>query len=88
MTTVICKVDNRWYWGLESATLTFTSPQGGHVRIDKCKLSKLDDQQRSFVWELHERSDNSDAVELTIDEMKRLVEIGNIAGSVYIKKSK
>jgi hypothetical protein len=87
MTTVICKVDDRWYWGLENATMTFTSPKGGFVRIDKFKMRKLDDKQCELIWDLKERI-NSNQVEVTIEEMKQLVEIGNIAGSVYAKKSK
>jgi hypothetical protein len=87
MTTVICKVDDRWYWGLENATMTFTSPKGGFVRIDKFKMRNLNDKQCELVWDLKERV-NSNQVEMTIEEMKQLVEIGNIAGSVYVKKSK
>ena len=87
MTTVICKVDDRWYWGLENATMTFISPKGGFVRIDKFKMRNLNDKQCELVWDLKERI-NSNQVEVTIEEMKQLVEIGNIAGSVYAKKSK
>lgn len=85
MKTVICKVDNRWDWGLESASLLFTSPKGGHVRIDKRKMDKLDDQQCKFVWELYKEAFCCEKIELTIDEMKKLVVIGDIAGSVYKK---
>lgn len=86
MTKVTCKVDNHWYWALETASITFTSPKGGYVRINKVKMFELDDQQRKFVWELFDRSEDSKTVELTIDEMNQLVKIGNIAGSVYTKK--
>jgi hypothetical protein len=67
--------------------MTFTSPKGGFVRIDKFKMRKLDDKQCELIWDLKERI-NSNQVEVTIEEMKQLVEIGNIAGSVYAKKSK
>jgi hypothetical protein len=86
MTKVICKVDNNWYRALETAHITFTSPKGWYVRIDKVKMSKLDYPQRELVWELYDRSRDSETVELTIDEMNKLIEIGNIAGSVYTKK--
>jgi hypothetical protein len=86
MTKVTCKVDNRWYWALETASITFTSPTGGYVRINKAKMSELDYTQRELVWELFDRSRDSETVELTIDEMNRLVEIGRIAGTVYTKK--
>ena len=85
---VECKVDNRWYWGLENASLTFTSPKGGYVRIDKWNLDKLSDYQRKLIWALYERVGNSNKVVLSLSEMKTLVAIGYAAGRTYIKKSK
>jgi hypothetical protein len=94
MINIACHVDNRWYWGIESAAMTFTSPAGGYVRVDKRKLGALTEDQCNLVWDLYERAAASDSaihdqqIELTLDEMKELVKIGKVAGSVYIKKSK
>ena len=88
MNMIECKVDNRWYWGLENAYLKFTSPKGGYVRIDKWKIDKLSDYQRKLIWELYERARWKNEVQLTISEMKTLVVMGYAAGATYIKKSK
>jgi hypothetical protein len=85
MTTVICRVDNQWYRGLESASLTFTSPKGGYVRIDKKNLDKLSDSQRELIWKLYERVGNNDTIELNESEMTTLVVMGWAAGKTYTK---
>ena len=86
MNTVTCKVNNKWSWGLENASITFTSPTGGYVRIDKWQMDRLSDYQRKLIWELYERIGNSYTVELTVPEMKTLVVMGWAAGKTYIKK--
>lgn len=84
MNTIKCKVDNRWMRGLERACITILSPNGGRVTVDKWHMGKLTDSQRELVWKCYNSANqNNDTVELTIDEMKELVTIGNTAGSVY-----
>jgi hypothetical protein len=70
-------------WGLESAEITIHSPSGGYVRIIKWHMDKLNEAQGKLVWEMYSRSNVSNKIELTVDEMKQLVEIGHIAGKVY-----
>ena len=80
-----CRVDNCWYSSIERASLTFHSPTGGWVRIDKRYLNRLSDYQIKLIWDLHERTGTGDHIDLTLGEMKTLVVMGWAAGDTYQK---
>ena len=89
---ITCTVDNRWMWGLENASLTIGSPAGGSVRIDKWHMDRLTDGEASLVRHIDNESSKggrgSSTVQLTVEQMKSLVVIGNKAGSVRKPKPK
>lgn len=81
---VKCKVDNRWYWGLENACLTIYSPTGGYVRIDKWHMdNKVSNELQELVYDI---SQQDKEVELTVEQMKLLTTYPK--ASVYKKYKK
>lgn len=90
MKIIKCEVYSRWNCTLEFADLTITSPKGGYVRIDKSNIFKLDDDQWSLVKKcldvcLPKNEPTADGqVELTIDEMNKLIVIGKTCGECII----
>ena len=82
MNMVKCKIDNRWMWSIESASITVISPAGGSVRMRKLNMDKASDSLRELVWKIAE---SGKEVELTIDEMRLLTTYPR--ASVYKKRT-
>jgi hypothetical protein len=80
-----CTVDDKWECSLDNACVTFFSPNGGHVRIDKAKAYLLSETQWKLLWELAERTMNY-RVQLTLSEMRMLAVMGMAAGRLQKKQ--
>ena len=80
MKTAICKLYNRWYWSVERAGIMLDSPAGGCIWIPKGALSQLTDltdAERAAMWKCGECV--TDSIELTMDEMKALLDVAKRA---------
>jgi hypothetical protein len=83
--TFECTVDNKWESTLGNACITFFSPNGGHVRIDKKKFHLLSDTQMDVLQNIANRINNH-RVRLTIPEMRMLAVMGMAAGRLQKKQ--
>ena len=68
MATVLCTINNRWMWSLESACIGITSPSGKTVWIDKTKFGTNGETQaqKELIWKI---AAEQDSIRLTMEEM-------------------
>lgn len=88
MKKVKCKIDNRWYWSIESAGLLIESPQGGHVWIRKGAVadSRVSEQAKDLIRTIGNFA-NSDSIEITVADMYLLLETAKtVKGCFYRTK--
>lgn len=75
MKTVVCKLNNRWYWSVESAGLIIESPRGGHVWIKKSAVAdtRVTEAAKELICTIG-CSVNSETIELSVADMQLLLE--------------
>jgi len=87
--TVICKLDNRWYWSIESAGLLIESPRGGHVWIKKGAIAdpRVSEAAKVLI-QLIGQTGSANTIEISIADMHLLLETAKTAKGCFYSVGK
>ena len=77
MATAKCELNNRWMWGLESASIGITSPSGKSIWIEKTKFGNFNEtpEMKAVVWKCAEAQNE---IRLTAEEMILLKQLSDL----------